>query len=143
LVAATKPGQKTSLQVFRRGDYKTLSVTVAELEPEGSKTAAAEPTVPSKLAKSALGLTLTNVDAATKRELGLAGGAQVLKAEGPAASVGIKPGDVILALGNVKVTDVAQFDALLGKVDLKRPLSVLVRRGEWAQYAVIRPNKPQ
>jgi len=143
LVGATKPGQKASLQVFRRGDYKVLTVTVAELDPEGVKTAAAEPVTPSKLAKSALGLTLSNVDAATKRDLGIAGGAQVVKVEGPSASVGIQPGDVILAMGNVKITNVAQFDALLGKIDLKRPLSVLVRRGEWAQYAVIRPNNPK
>jgi serine protease Do len=60
--------------------------------------------------------------------------------DGPAARVGIKKGDVILALANVQVADVSQFEAVLDKLDRKRPVSVLVRRGEWAQYAVIRPN---
>ena len=31
------------------------------------------------------------------------------------------------------------FDAILGKVDKSKTLSVLYRRGEWAQYALIRP----
>ena len=32
IVGATKPGSKTVLQVFRRGAYKDLSITVAELD---------------------------------------------------------------------------------------------------------------
>ena len=46
---------------------------------------------------------------------------------------------MILSVANVQVADVKQFEATLAKVDKARPVSVLVRRGEWAQYVVIRP----
>ncbi len=32
------------------------------------------------------------------------------------------------------------FEAVLAKVDKSKPLSLLVRRGEWTQYVLIRPN---
>ncbi|MDP1789029.1 MAG: Do family serine endopeptidase, partial [Methylibium sp.] len=41
LVGGTKPGSKASLQVFRRGSSRDLGVTVAELEPEPGRRAAA------------------------------------------------------------------------------------------------------
>ena len=59
--------------------------------------------------------------------------------EGPAARAGLREGDVLLAIGNIQIADIKQFDAILSKLDKSKPVSVLVRRGEWAQYAVIRP----
>ena len=52
---------------------------------------------------------------------------------------GCVPGDVLLAIGNIQIADIKQFDAILSKLD-KSSLSVCwFIRGEWAQYAVIRP----
>jgi serine protease Do len=138
LVGGTKPGQQAKMQVFRRGAYKDLNVSVMELD--GDKPRAEAPTKgSSKLAESALGLKLSELSASQKRELKVNGGVVVDAVEGPAARVGIKTGDVILAIANVQVADVPQFESVLAKLDRKRPVSVLVRRGEWAQYAVIRP----
>jgi serine protease Do len=135
LVAATKPGTTSTVQVFRRGAYKDLKVAVAELDAPTT----AEKSGAAKLAANALGLTLTDLSAAQKRELRQSGGVLVEKVQGPAARAGLRPGDVILAVANVQVADVKQFEATLVKVDTSRPVSVLVRRGEWAQYVVIRP----
>lgn len=138
LVGNTKPGQKTTMQVFRRGAYKELGVSVVELDGEKPK---AESTAKSGgLASSALGLKLSDLSASQKRELKVSGGVEVDAVDGPAARVGIKNGDVILALANVEITNVDQFESVLAKVDRKRPVSLLVRRGDWAQYVVIRPN---
>lgn len=135
-VAATKPGTTATLQVFRRGAYKDLKVTVADLD---AATAAAAKAAPAKLAANALGLSLMDLNAAQKRELGQNDGVLIEKAQGPAARAGLRPGDVILSVANAKVSDVKQFETILAKVDKSKPVSVLVRRGEWAQYVVIRP----
>jgi serine protease Do len=36
---------------------------------------------------------------------------------------------------------VKEFEAAVAKLDKSRPVNVLFRRGEWAQYAVIRPAR--
>jgi serine protease Do len=141
LVAATKPGTKSSIQVFRRGAYKDLTVTVAELEAAKTKADAAQQSGGAKLASSALGLGVTDLSAEQKRELKQSGGVLVEKVDGPAARAGLRPGDIVLSVANVQISGVKEFEAVLAKLDKSRPVSVLVRRGEWAQYAVIRPEK--
>lgn len=137
LVGATKPGSRSTLEVFRRGSYKTLTLTVDELD--GDKPKADSKGSSGKLAANTLGLTLVDLNAQQKRELKLDGGVLVDSVDGPAARAGLRPGDVLLAIGNIQISDIKQFDAVLSKLDKSRPISVLVRRGDWAQYAVIRP----
>jgi serine protease Do len=142
LVAGTKPGTKSTLQVFRRGAYKELSVTVAELDSPKAAAAAEGASKPeAKLASANLGLGLSDLSTQQKRDLKQNGGVLVDAVAGPAARAGLRQGDVILAVANVQVDSVKAFEAVLAKLDKSRPVSVLVRRGEWAQYAVIRPGK--
>jgi len=140
LVAATRPGTKSTLQVFRRGAYKDLSVTVSELDV-AAKAKAEEKKDDAKLASSALGLQAIDLNAAQKRELKIGGGVLVDATDGPAARAGIRQGDVILGVANNQVADVKQFESVLAKLDKAKPVSLLVRRGEWAQYVIIRPGK--
>ncbi|MBX9834900.1 MAG: PDZ domain-containing protein, partial [Burkholderiaceae bacterium] len=58
-----------------------------------------------------------------------------------AARAGLHEGDVILAIANTEVSSLKEFDAALAKADKNKPLNVLFRRGEWAQYALIRPAR--
>ena len=55
-----------------------------------------------------------------------------------AARAGLREGDVIVAIANVEVGTVKEFETAIAKVDRSKPVNVLFRRGEWAQYAVIR-----
>ena len=141
LVAATKPGTKGTLQVFRRGNFKDLSVTVAEMDAPKTAAKSEAPKAPVKAASKEWGLAVIDLSAQQKRELKQSGGVIVEAADGPAARAGLRAGDIILAVANVQVADAAEFDAVMAKLDKARPVSVLVRRGEWAQYAVIRPGK--
>ncbi|WP_038208586.1 DegQ family serine endoprotease [Xenophilus azovorans] len=145
LVGNTKPGTKSTVTVFRRGKTRDLTVTVAELEPDkparvpGSRE---EPTPSSaSAAAKSLGLAVSELSAERKQELKLRGGVRVDAASEAAARAGLREGDVILAVGNVEVANVREFDAALAKIDRSKPVSVLFRRGEWAQYALIRPSR--
>ena len=141
IVGATKPGSKTVLQVFRRGSYRDIAVTVAEFEAETpSKVAQAEPGAPAG-SKSALGLTVTELGDTAKRELKLRGGVRVDAADGVAARAGLREGDVILELDNTEIADLKQFMVVAAKVEKARAVSVKVRRGEWVNYLVIRPGR--
>jgi serine protease Do len=140
IIGSTKPGTKLPITVFRRGAAKELMVTVAELEPDskGSK-APAEPA--SAPVKSALGLTVSDLNEAARKELKIKGGVKVESVDGAAARAGLREGDVLLQIDNIDITDARQFTATVAKLDKSKAVSVLARRGDWVSYYVIRPAK--
>ena len=142
LVGATKPGTKAALQIFRRGTTRDVSVSVAEFEPDRpARRAAAEPGTPAPGAKAAIGLAVSDLTDAQKRDLRVRGGVRVDAVDGAAARAGLREGDVVLSIDNTEVVDSRQFMALAAKVEKARAVSVLVRRGEWTNFFVIRPTR--
>jgi serine protease Do len=61
--------------------------------------------------------------------------------DGAAARAGVRSGDVILKLQSSDVSSAKQFNDLVAKLDPKRVVAILVRRGEVAQYITIRPDR--
>jgi serine protease Do len=61
--------------------------------------------------------------------------------EGAAARAGVREGDVILSIDNVEVADSKQFMAAAAKAEKGKTISLLVRRGDWTNYLIIRPTK--
>ncbi len=141
LVGNTKPGTRSALQVWRRGGMREVQIVVGEFEAEKTEKKAAVEKPQSTLATKILGLTVSELTDAQKKELKLRGGVRVDAVAEPATRAGIQEGDVILAIANVETPHVKAFETLLEKLDKTKPVSLLVRRGEWAQYTVIRPNR--
>jgi serine protease Do len=140
IIGNTEPSSKAALQVFRRGATRDVQVTVAEFEADRpTRRAQAEPGASSPQSKSALGLTVSELTEAQKRELKIKSGVRVDAAEGAAARAGLHEGDVILAIDNTEVTNVKQFLGIAAKVEKSRAVSVMVKRGEFVNYVVIRP----
>ena len=140
LVGNTKPGSRVGLTVFRRGANKDLSITVAEVQPE--KTVAQKNQEERKSnAAAPLGLVVGELTDAQKRELRVRGGVRIESVAEPASRSGVREGDVILAIANAEVLTVRDFETILSRVDKSRPVSVLIRRGEVAQYVLIRHSR--
>ncbi len=143
IIGGIKPGTKSTLQVFRRGSAKDISVTVGEFPPDRpTQRAAAEPEKTDKVlpSRSAFGMTVADLTEAQKKELGIGGGVRVESVEGVAARAGVQAGDVLLQVANTEVADARQFAAVAARVDKDRPVSVLIRRGNWVNYLLIRPR---
>jgi serine protease Do len=144
LVGNTKAGSKVNLSVFRRGAARDLSVTVAELEPEKApvrRTSTAEEKPKSSPAAQSIGLVVSELTEAQKKDLKLKGGVKVDAVAEGSARAGIREGDIIVAIGNTEVSTVREFDAVVAKVDKAKPIPVLLRRGELATYLLIRPAR--
>ncbi|WP_409970340.1 DegQ family serine endoprotease [Piscinibacter sp.] len=137
IVGSAKPGAKATLQVFRRGSYRDLGVTVAEFEAEQPRRIADRDSKPPATV-GVLGVAVSDLNDAQKRELKVKSGVRVDSAEGAAARAGLREGDVILSLDNTEIGSAKQFEALVAKLDKTKPVNVLVRRGEWVNYLVIR-----
>ena len=140
MVGVTKPGTKTLLQVFRRGAYRDVSVTVIEFEADRvASTASREAAKPPAAAPGMLGLTVVELTEAQRRELKVKGGVRVEAAEGAAARAGVREGDVLLSVDNTEVANVKQFDAAVAKLDKSKAVTMLVRRGETVNFIIVRP----
>jgi serine protease Do len=140
IVGGIKPGTKATLQVFRRGGTRELSVVVAELEPE--RVVARTPPDREKAAPAgSFGLGVSDLTDAQKRESKTKSGVHVETAEGAASRAGVKENDIIITVDNVEITSAKQFEAIVAKLDKAKPVTLLVRTGDVAKFIIVRPVK--
>ncbi|MCC7059127.1 MAG: DegQ family serine endoprotease [Burkholderiaceae bacterium] len=145
MVGGTRPGMKVPLQVWRRGEKKDLSITVAEMEPERTASQGAGPKAPEsgaheKAAASPLGLAVSDLSAERKQQLRLRHGVLVDVSDGPAARAGIRSGDIILTINNQEVSNARRFGEIVARLDRAKAAVLLVRRGDAAQFVPVRPE---
>ena len=143
IVGVIKPGSKSTVTVFRRGSSKDLTIVVAEMEADKPvvKAAGRDEKPRTSSAGQNFGLSVSDLTEAQSKELKVKSGVRVDAATDAAARAGLREGDIIQTLANVEIATVKDFEAVLAKFDKTKPLSVMIRRGDWAQFVVIRNQK--
>lgn len=139
LVGSTKPGTRSTLTIWRKGAQREISLVTTEMELE--KAAKKEDKKSkSEQAANALGLVVSELTDAQKKELKFDGGVVVEATEGAASRAGLRAGDIILRLNNTDIKDAKQFNLLVSKLDVKKMVVLLVRRGDSSQFVPLRPQ---
>ncbi len=144
LVGMTRPGSKVKVQVWRKG-YKDISLVVGEIQDEktvarrGGRSGGKTPG--SSESESRLGLIVSELNDQQKAELQVEGGLIVEEMTGSAARSQLQRGDVILAVGNVEIHSLEQFDKVLKKVPHGRNIALLVRRSVGTVYVSIKMDE--
>jgi serine protease Do len=141
VVGAARPGAAVTLTVRRGAETKQLQATLARLEEraEGGP-GNGKPGAPARQQSGRLGLALAPLDEAARHELQLPDGTEgaVVASIRPgslAAEAGLRPGDVIIAVGNTTVRDAASAaEALRG---VSGPAALRVLRGGSALYIAV------
>jgi serine protease Do len=88
-----------------------------------------------------LGLAVTDLSDAKKKELNIKGGIEVTGlGEGPLARAGIQPGDVIIRIGDTDITGVKQFEAIVKALDANKAVPVFIRRADSTLVIPVRPK---
>ena len=142
LVGNIKPGAKAVVTVFRRGSTRDLPITIAEVEADKQlvqRISKPEAKPPVAGPAQVFGLAISEINDLQKKELKIKGGVKVDTVEGSAARAGLREGDVIVSIANAEVAGVKEFEGMVAKIDKSKPVTVLFRRGELAQFAIIRP----
>jgi len=137
-IARRHPGERLALNVWRDGRVEHIVAATDEVPPdtlEISRQSRREPTL------ARLGLQLKELDGAERRALG-ADALRVTTAKGAAERAGIRLGDMILAVNEVPVARVAEFDAALSRRGADRAPALLVQRGRVRSYLLVRPAQP-
>ena len=140
LVGSVKPGTRATLTLWRKGAVRELPITVAEMESEKTAAKREEKKQKPEMAANSLGLVVSDLSEAQRKELKIDGGVAVDSAEGTAARAGLRTGDIILRLNNTDIKDSRQFAAAVAKLESKKMAVVLVRRGDASQFVPVRPN---
>jgi serine protease Do len=137
MVGLAKPGTKIAIDVWRKGKVVPLTVVLGELPTEESIARTGGKSY------SRGGLALSEIPAEQRRALDLDHGLLVEDATGDAARAGIRTGDVILAVNNVKVTTVAAFHKLVAAVPVGKSVALLVKRGDGSMYVPLKLSGEQ
>jgi serine protease Do len=134
IVAQTKPGTKSELEVWRGGKKQTLGVAVGEMKNE--QVARGGSAKPESEEGGKLGLAVRPLTPEERKEIG--GNVQGLVVEGatgPAAKAGLRRGDLITAVNGKQVKSVDELRAAVSKA--KDSVALLVRRGDATVFVPI------
>ena len=141
IVGATRPGSKVTMQVWRRGAAKDLTVTVGEIPAEKQASREIKGAKPTEAAANRLGLVLSDLSDDQRKELKIENGVVVAEVRGQPRG-DLRKGDIILALiQKGKTTDaksVAQFNKALNAVDKSVTLTLHVLRGDNQSFVTIK-----
>ncbi|ACB65013.1 DegQ family serine endoprotease [Burkholderia ambifaria] len=120
-IANLKPGSKADLQVWRDKSKKTISVTLGAMTDAKLASNDGGP-----VEQGRLGVAVRPLTPQERSATNLSHGLIVQQAGGPAATAGIQPGDVILAVNGRPVTNAEQLrDAVKGAGN---SLALLIQR---------------
>jgi len=137
VVAATKPGKTVQAEIMRKGSLKTISVTVGDLPVERDEVVTGNKGNV-KPDQNKLGLGLRELSPQQKKKLNGRNGLLVIDSQGISAQVGIRRGDVILALNNTEVQSLEQFSKQIQAIPAGKNIALLIQRGENTLYVPLK-----
>lgn len=141
IVAQTKAGEKAEVKVLRDGKEKTLTIEIGEQPAELFATGPR-----SSLPEKELGMNVQTLTKELADNLGLEEdeyGVIVsdVSPGGAAAMSGIRQGDLIKEINRKKIKNVEDFEAALKKGDKRKGILMLIKRGGFSQYLIVKEDK--
>ena len=136
-VAGTPPGSEVELEIWRDGRRRTIEVEIGEL-PEAEPAAA--PASSRGLESSGMAVQTLTPELAARRGLERdARGALVTDVVpgGPAARAGVRPGDVVVAVGSRDVESAAELRDALARSDLQDGVRLTLLSGQARRFAFL------
>jgi serine protease Do len=136
-VGATKAGKDVSVEVFRKGATRTIALKVGKM-PDETDDVAKPNRGPTKAEPNKLGLLLRDLTSQERKKFATKTGALILNAQGAAAQVGIRRGDVLLTVGDTDVQSVEQLNKLLDSIPAGKLVALRLMRGDSLFFVTVR-----
>ncbi|WP_394351282.1 DegQ family serine endoprotease [Metapseudomonas lalkuanensis] len=134
LVGNLKPGSKIKLEVVRGGSRKTLDMAIGTLPEDGDEMAAATGDGVER-SSNRLGVSVVELTDEQKKALDIQGGVVIKDVQdGPAAMMGLRPGDVITHLNNQAIPSAKAFTQIAKDLPKNRSVSMRVLRQGRASF---------
>ncbi|WP_459475841.1 DegQ family serine endoprotease [Pseudomonas sp. No.117] len=142
LIGNLKPGAKADMEIIRDGKRQNLSVTVGDMPKDDQAASGGERG--SDRASNRLGISVADLTAEQKKTMDLQGGVVInkLSGDGPAAAIGLRPGDVITHLNNQPIESATAFEKITSALPAGRSISMRVVRDGRASFITFKlPGK--
>ena len=147
IVGATRPGSKSTMEVWRKGASREVAIVVGE-SPEDRVANSSRPSAkpPAQRSANRLGLVASDLTAEQKRDSKLAGGVVVEEVRGQPRG-DVRAGDIITALTSkgqtTEVRSVEQFNKLVSGLDKDISITLHVRRADRSFFVTMRSDPPR
>ncbi|WP_457665794.1 DegQ family serine endoprotease [Thiolapillus sp.] len=141
LVGTMTVGEDARLQVLRNGKEINLTVRIAELPAEETQEAPEQTAVQDAAKSNKLGLVFSELTAEQRKKLELSDdeGVRVTEVhEGPAASAGVDPGDVVLMVDGQKISSLAQLQQIIRDVPKGKTVAMLLLKPQGPVFIALR-----
>lgn len=136
LVGLIPVGESVEMDVLRKRQRVTLSVTIAELEEDRTIRTSARKQGDSS--ESRLGLAVSELTEEQRQQYGEIGVAvKSVDPQGVAAAAGIRAGDVLVSFNQAEIQSVQQLSTLVKEAPANEPLAVLVQRDDSSLFAAL------
>ena len=129
IVGSSAIGSSVAVDIIRRGKTHTLNVKIEKL-PEDEQLKLAQRTNEPAQATNSLDVVVKTPDESQRRKLELTDYGVIVERvnNGVAKNAGIRPGDVILLLNNVRVRNAGHLTKILDDLPDKKSVPVLIQR---------------
>ena len=132
LVGALKAGSKATLDVIRDGKRKTLDLTVGAIPDDAKDIASVNG---AEQSSNRLGVSVADLSEEQKKANDIKGGVIITDVQdGPAALIGLQPGDVLTHLNNQAITNGKEFTEIAKALPKNRSVSMRVLRQGRASF---------
>ena len=137
MVASTEVGKKVNIKVYRDGKEKDIKLTIGEM-PE---TASATEETPEKEYELGLRVVDVNDPLAQRFDPKAVIGVVIVEIRSgtPADKAGFNVGDVIMAIGNTRTSNVGEYRDAIKDLRAGKPVIFHVQRGERKLYIAVTP----
>ena len=134
LVGSLKDGEKARLEIIRNGKRQNLDISVGAL-PDDDVEIGAGTEGGAERSSNRLGVSVADLTAEQKKSLELKGGVVIKEVQdGPAAMIGLRPGDVISHLNNQAIGSAKEFTEIAKELPKNRSVSMRVLRQGRASF---------
>ncbi|AXM96209.1 DegQ family serine endoprotease [Pseudomonas plecoglossicida] len=132
LVGTLKDGEKAKLEIIRNGKRQNLDVTIGAMPDDDADIGTGSS---AERSSNRLGVSVSDLTAEQKKSLELKGGVVIKEVQdGPAAMIGLRPGDVISHLNNQAIASAKQFTEIAKELPKNRSVSMRVLRQGRASF---------
>ena len=141
IVGNTKPGSRASIEIWRKGVTREVTVTVGELVEDRVAGRTERRGKPTEQAANRLGFVVADLSAEQKREMKVGAGVMIEEVQN-SRRADVRAGDLITAVTakgrTTEVKSSEQFNRLLAQLERSTTLTLHIRRGESNLFVTVR-----